>query len=365
MSSKSDCYNDETFEYFKELHKSSKQTECVGVFRKLNIGDDGTGKHKGMFSWLSKRWHERFFYMNVCRNKDLFPLYESSIHLVFDEVDDEFCLKESERVIDKLKTFGEKGLARLSWFDLHKPISNFVVGSSRFLVNYSGNIKNKANDANVDGRMEAVSDQNGRVEDKYFLWAKVVGAHGPTDKYPTDKTGEMVRYYTYYVSVKGRKKRKQEDGSTRWSVDMIPSFRRHGLEFDSCNDEYLKRRNDIFTTLYMCMRRVENCNPDVTKMLVGILANFGVGHCIKIKRIAPWWSVVLHKAAKKVASKDSDTLRESDMKFIRHGEVEVGDEIAICPEIDRCHAFDCELKPPTGEFDRTDVAYVCVCVCFV
>ena len=359
MSSTSEMYTGETFPYFKTLRKSSRSTEQVGVFRKLEIGDDGLKKRKGMFGWLKSRWHERFFYMNACCNSQLFALYESSLHTVFDEVEDAYCAKELERVIDKLSKFGEKGDVRLSWFNEDKAVSDAVVGSWRFLVDYGGNIVDKMKEANLDGRMESLGGgYSNKIEDQFHIWAKVASVHGPADKYPTSKRGDMVRYYTYYLSVKGRRKDTDKDGKVkRWSIDLTPKFPRRGVEFNSAEGEYLKRRNDIFATLYMCLTRIDHCNPDVSKMLVGIFANFGVGQTIQMKRIAPWWSVVLHKAQKKVKSEDYDTFREADMKFIRHGEVEAGDEIAICPEIDRCHAFDCELQPPTGEFDKTDVAY--------
>ena len=358
MSSASEMYTGETFPYFKAVRKSSKTTECVGVFRKLAIDDDGL-KRKGMFNWLKgSRWHQRFFYLNVCANPQLFSLYDSSLHTVFDDVEDDYCAKELDRVIDKLSKFGNKGDVRLSWFNEVEAVSDFVVGSSRFLVNYSGNIVDKMKESSLDGRSESIGKGFSKIEDKYFIWAKVESVHGPTDKYPTSKRGDMVRYYTYYLKVKGRKKNKDKDGSLkRWSIDLEPRFPRRGVEFDAAEREYLKRRNDIFATLYICLNRIDHCNPDVSKMLVGILANFGVGYCIKMKRVAPWWTVVLHKAQKKVKSEDYDTLREADMRFIRHGEVEVGDEIALLPEIDRCHAFDCELKPPTGKFDKDDVAY--------
>ena len=147
-------------------------------------------------------------------------------------------------------------------------MSDVVVGSWRFRVDYRGNVVDDIWRRRVMYRYkEAECACN-------YIWAKVASVHGPADKYPTSKREDLEeRYYTYHVSVKGRKKDTDKDGKVkRWLIDLTPTF--PGIEFDSAEGEYLKRRNDIFTSLYMYLTRIDHCNSDLSKTLVGIFAYY-------------------------------------------------------------------------------------------
>ena len=177
MSSKSDRYTEEKNEYFRKIAKSRSTTEHFGMFRKLAVNDDG-GKRSGMFAWFKgKRWHERFFYLNACANKNLFRLYDSSIHGVFDDVDDEFCEEESKRVIAKLSALGSEGLVQLIWCSMSDTVSQFVTASARFLVTYQGTIVDKVSDASLQGRDDYVTGTSSKIEDMYTIWCDVLKAY--------------------------------------------------------------------------------------------------------------------------------------------------------------------------------------------
>ena len=202
----------------------------------------------------------------------------------------------------------------------------------------------------------------------------------------------MTRYYTYAVSISGRKKNVYKDGSVRWSIDMIPQFPKHGFEYHSAEVFYPKARHGIFTTLFWCFTKIENCHDPIAKLLVGILETYGafvfkndffnlfslslslslslcvsisltsslsqgVGNCVKTTWVTPWWNIVLHKSSEKAKCTEHNSgIRDTDQMFIEHVLIKPGDRIAICPQIDRFHAFDCELRKP-GVIDKSDAAF--------
>lgn len=340
-----------------EWQVSDRITEFFGYMMKLPKNDDGmTEKRPGMFGFLGGTgWKEQFFHMMICGDEDKLTFMSSIETYCFEDDQHAFFVKEHPRLLKVMSNLGPLGMVRLSWYTLptgYKKGADFLHASRRFLMDEKGKVFYKHKEASLAGFDPNSEKGDDSLACKMLYYVECTGCFGDGEKRPPRTLRRMpTRYYTYNITVSGYRYQK-------YNISDVPKKGKGPIKWNTRNDSYpcwlhehkgaarryLKKRMDylihLYGTLSSKFKHIFSASDDkdfgfkVMKQLY----NFGCGRYIKIEMIVPWWSVV---GVRPPNCKD-----EEEWRFIRHRDVKPGMTLVICPEIERYHAVENDIRPP-------------------